>query len=246
MMELKVVPSLSIELAEDLGDKKFLLHGHRKLDSIIPYISELKEGLFSNHYETDDCILYHASLVCEGHNHFQEVGLGTFKSIDNNNYILRDRPLYYVDHENKINKGQNLLDFFCDKSANEKLIVSSYVPQTIQEVLCCQHSVVACNSPHIPLPISIKENSLLGRFKDGIQSIDIASIFTPNNVLSIVSQFTRTLKLMCSVLDIKKLRTSQIEFKPSTTPMAKEGSIYYDKKQKVLRFHNGQDWITIP
>lgn len=242
---MKINPNLSIELAEDVGNKKFLLLGHDNLDSIIPYISELKEGLFSNHYESGDNLLYHASLVCEDHNHFQEVGLGCFKIIDGKNYIIRDRPFYYIDHENKVDRAQDLLQFFCDKSVNEKLIVTTYLPQTIQEVLCCPNSVVACDSPHIPLPVTIKNNSFLGRLDDGIQSIDISSIFTPNNVLSVLSQFTRMLKLMCSVLDVKRLRTSHLELKPSTAPSEKEGSIYYDKEQKVLKFHNGREWIKI-
>ena len=244
-MDLKINPNLSIELAEDIGNKTFLLLGHNNLDSIIPYISEMQEGLFSNRYESGDNLLYHASLVCESHNHFQEVGLGHFKTVDGKNYIVRDRPFYYIDHDNKVSKGQDLLQFFCDKSADEKLVVATYLPQTIQEVLCCPNSIIGCDSPHVPLPVSIKENSLLGRLENGIQSIDIASIFTPNNVLSVISQFTRTLKLMCSILDVNRLRTSQLELKPSKTPSAKEGSLYYDKAQKVLKFYNGAEWITL-
>jgi len=244
-MDLKINPNLSIELAEDIGNNSFLLLGHNNLDSIFPNISEMQEGLFSNRYESGDNLLYHASLVCESHNHFQEVGLGTFKTVDGKHYLVRDRPFYYIDHDNKVNKGQDLLQFFCDKSADEKLVVATYLPQTIQEVLCCPNSIVACDSPHIPLPVSIKENSLLGRLENGIQSIDIASIFTPNNVLSVISQFTRTLKLMCSILDVNRLRASQLELKPSKNPSAKEGSLYYDKTQKVLKFHNGTEWMTL-
>lgn len=245
IMGLKINPNLSIELAEDIGNKKFLLHGHKNLDSIIPSISELQEGLFSNHYDDGDHILYHASLICEGHNHFQEVGLGVFQKIKNKYYIVRERPFYYIDHDNNVSNGQDLLQFFCDKSSNEKLVVTTYLPQTMQEVLCCSHSIITCKSPSVPQPVTLKENSLLGRLEEDIQPIDIKSIFTPSNVLTVVTQFTRMLKLMCSILDVKKLRTSKLELNASKEPSAKEGSLYYDEKEKILKFHNGTKWINL-
>ena len=52
-MSLKINPSLSIELAEDVGNGKFLLHGHNNLDSIINYedvIKNIKKITDKKHY----------------------------------------------------------------------------------------------------------------------------------------------------------------------------------------------------
>ena len=98
-MSLKINPSLSIELAEDVGNGKFLLHGHNNLDGIIPYIKEMQEGLFSNHYDAGDYILYEASLVSDGQKHFQEIGLGIFSIEDNKCFIQRRHALYCIDEE---------------------------------------------------------------------------------------------------------------------------------------------------
>ncbi len=245
-MSLKINPSLSIELAEDVGNNTFLLHGHNNLDSIIPYSEDMHEGLFSKHYEDGDDILYHATLICEGRNQIQEVGLGIFKIDDDKYYIERVRPFFYIDEDNAITTGDDLLSFFADLKSNEHILISSYIPQTIQEVLYYPNTVVSCHRPHVMQAVTLNKFSLLGRLDDDIDSLDISSIFTPQNVLSVVTKWTKMLKLMCSIFDVKKLRTPQIDFKPSKSPSTKkEGSVYYDQQDKVLKYYNGTEWVTL-
>ena len=94
--------------------------------------------------------------------------------------------------------------------------------------------------------VTLNKFSLLGRLDDDIDSLDISSIFTPQNVLSVVTKWTKMLKLMCSIFDVKKLRTPQIDFKPSKSPSTKkEGSVYYDQQDKVLKYYNGTEWVTL-
>jgi hypothetical protein len=245
-MSLKINPSLSIELAEDVGNNIFLLHGHKNLDGIIPYFEDMHEGLFSKHYEDGDDILYHATLICEGRNHLQEVGLGIFKIDDDRSYIERVRPFFYIDEDNEMTTGDDLLNFFSDLKASDTVIISSYIPQSIQEVLCHPNTIISCHQPHIMHPVTLNKFSLLGRLDDDIDSLDISSIFTPHNVLSVLTKWTKMLKMMCSIFDVKKLRTPQIDFKPSKSPSTKkEGSVYYDKQDKVLKYYNGTEWVTL-
>lgn len=244
-MSLKITPSLSLELAEDIKDNTFLLLGHENLESTVPRIGLLKDALFSEHYDSGDHLLYQASLVYKGHDHLQEVGLGIFKRKGNKCYIQRENALYYIDESKNIIPSDRLLNFPCDPHNDEQLILSCYTPKTIQEVLYLPNTIVTCETPHLPTSVELDKNSLLGRLNDNIESIDIASIFTPNNVLKVVTQCTRMLKFMCSMIDVKKLRTPHIEFKPVKSPKAKEGSCYYDKDDKALKYYNGTEWVTL-
>lgn len=245
-MSLKTNPSLSIELGEDIGNNLFLLHGHKNLRSNVPHIEELHEGLFSKHYDSGDSLLYQASLVCEGRNHFLEVGLGVFKIEDNKCYIERQRCLYVIDHDNNLSGSTNLLQFTCDPKSDEKLIITSHAPLNSREALCHANSVLhSKDTAHTLSCTTIDKNSLLGRLDDDIESIDISSIFTPNNVLKVVTQFTKMLKFMSSIVDVKRLRTPQLEFKPTKCPTAKEGVCYFDKEDKVLKYYNGTEWVNL-
>tara|TARA_R100000278_G_C5460342_1_gene160636 strand:- start:539 stop:1279 length:741 start_codon:yes stop_codon:yes gene_type:complete len=245
-MSLKTNPSLSIELGEDIGNNLFLLHGHKNLRSNIPYIEDLHEGLFSKHYDSGDSLLYEATFVCEGHDHLREVGLGVFKIEDDKHYIERQRCLYVIDEDNKLSDGDNLLSFHCDTKYDEKLIISSHAPVNSREALCHDNSVLhSKNSPHTLSCTTLNKNSLLGRLDDDIEAIDISSLFTPNNILKVVTQFTRMLKFMSSIIDVKRLRTPQIEFKPTKCPTAKEGVCYFDKEDKVLKYYNGTEWVNL-
>lgn len=244
-MSLKINPSLSLELAEDTRDDRFLLLGHETLESYVPAIRFLKDALFSEHYETGDHLLYQASFVYQGRDHFQEVGLGIFIVEDDKYYIKRERPLYTIDESGNIGYSDKLLEFFCDKISDEKVVISAYLPRNVKEVLYLPHTIITCESPHLPVPVEINKNSLLGRLNENIESIDIATIFTPNNVLSVLTKFTRMIKLMCSVFDVKKLRTAQLDFRPSAKPAEKEGACYFDKQDKTLKYYNGTGWISL-
>lgn len=244
-MSLKITPSLSLELAKDNKDNTFLLLGHENLEKTIPNIKVLKNALFSEHYDSGDHLLYKASLVCEGRDQFQEIGLGIFKKVDNACYIERQSVLYAIDINKQVTVPDRLLEFFCDVSNDEQLIVTCYIPNNVQEVLYLPNTIITCETPHLPTAVELNKNSFLGRLNDNIESIDIASIFTPNNVLKVVTQCTRMLKFMCSMIDVKKLRTPHIEFKPVKPPKAKEGSCYYDKDDKALKYYNGTEWVTL-
>ena len=243
-MSLKINPSLSIELAEDVGNGKFLLHGHNNLDGIIPYIKEMQEGLFSNHYDAGDYILYEASLVSDGQKHFQEIGLGIFSIEDNKCFIQRRHALYCIDEDGNETHPSRLLQFFCNDD-RDKCVIQSYIPKDIREVLYAPHSVVSCESPHVPSAVIIDNDSLLGRLEDDVDSIPIDSLFSPKRILNVLTKITRMIKLSCSFLEVKKLRTPHLEFKPVKSPAAKEGVCYYDKDDKVLKFYNGTEWISL-
>jgi len=241
-MSLKINPNLSIELASDIGNNKFLLCGHEKLDSVIPDTDFVEDNLFSKNYKTNDHILYHASLIHKDHDNHQEIGLGVFKREGKKCFIERYRSLYFIGEDLKITESERLHKFDCPIRDDEKVVVKSTLPLKLEDVLNLPNSIITCNSPHTPASVTINKDSLLVRYSAGLRSIKIVDV-----VMSTVCNFTKILMLSCAKLLVPRVDTDYLVINPKNgnDAPAQEGSLYYNSDRKCLTYYNGVEWKDV-
>lgn len=240
-MSLKINPNLSIELASDIGNNKFLLCGHENLDTVIP-VDFVEGNLFSKNYKTNDHILYHASLIHKDHDNHQEIGLGVFKREGKKCFIERYRSLYFIGEDLLVAPSERLHKFDCPIRDDEKVVVSSILPTKLEDLLYKPNTIITCNSPHIPTPVTINKDSLLVRYSAGLRSIKIFDV-----VMSTLCNFTKVLMLSCSRMLVPRVDTDYLVINPNDGKNAptQEGSLYYNSARKCLTYYNGVEWKDV-
>ncbi len=241
-MTLKIPQSLSIEFAEDVGNNNLRLKGTDDIHKIIDSVPIEGNSLFSNHYDINDELLYHASIIQQQREQLQEIGLGVLKKDKEGFYIKRVRQFYAVDASGGVGHTLEPIDLLCKNSSDQHLLVSSHKSQDLRELLYESHTIITCESPHLPTPVKLQEYSLLGRFRDGIKSIGIGELVSPKIVSDIIKNFKNKLTLKSSGLEVKKTITNNLYLKPTKNAEEKEGSVYYDSQSKTLKYFNGTLW----
>lgn len=220
-MTMKIPPQFSIELASEFGKDSIILQGHESIENFVPNLRYDDSNYFTKTYKEGDDLLYHVSVVCEHKNPMkQEVGLGTLFKQGDFYGIKRIRPFYHIDQDNNIQMPRDLLQLFCDTKARERLVIHTHLPDNFKELLYEANTIITCDVPHLPTPVTVNKNSILGRLSQGLKSITITELF-------------------------KKITTSQIRFKPTKKAEEKAGVIFYNQEQGALQFFDGTKWRTI-
>ena len=102
-----------------------------------------------------EIIFYTRHLWSYSQKHFQEIGLGIFSIEDNKCFIQRRHALYCIDEDGNETHLSRLLQFFCNDD-RDKCVIQSYIPKDIREALYAPHSVVSCESPHVPSAVIMR------------------------------------------------------------------------------------------
>ncbi len=220
-MTMKVPPTFSIELGSEYGTDSIILQGHDSIENYVPNIVYDDTNFFAKTYKVGDDLLYHVSVVCEHKKpQSQEVGIGKLFKQGDFYGIKRIRPFYHIDQDNNIRMPHNLLTLFCDQKACEKLVVHTHIPDNFKELLYEPNALITCDVPHLPTPVTVNKNSILGRLSQGLKSITFTELF-------------------------KKINTSQIRFKATKKAEEKAGVVYYNQEKGALQFFDGKKWRTI-
>lgn len=172
-----------------------------------------------------------------------EVGIGYLIEQDDKVLLRRYRPMAFKQPNSNIVPVKNAVDVFRPQAEDEYLIVNSYAPTLLTELLVDPNCVVA-SSEECPINvIKIENNSVLGRLDGDIQSLSLKDI--SDKTIDLLSSHTKQLVLSCSQIDIKKIKTSSLQLKPSNRPPSKEGTLTYNEKSKTMEYYDGSQWRTL-
>jgi len=243
-MKLKTTNKLIIELASVFDKNKLLLAGVPEnigeVDGV--FYSQLSDdNLFSKNFGEDCKFFYNASILCEKKCSISEVGLGYLESP---NVLVRENPLYTL-HDDSFHRAFGLISLDCQHD-DEKLLVTSYLPSNIHELLYEDNCIITSNHPHCPSPLKIEKNSLLVRLNEEIQSIPIGNLSELNEfsqpIKDLLCNYTKQMVLKTSRLDVKRIYLDHLILNRSKKPVGKKGELFFDESDSKLKFYDGTEW----
>ena len=174
-----------------------------------------------------------------------ERGIGYVYEQNGHNYLKRIRS--FVTGQNSVqasvNKTNVPFEFKCFESCN--LVIYSTLPPTYIECLAPQNCVLTSSESFLPQPVVLNENSFLSRFDGNIEAVSFNDDRLIDKVTSLISKFTKQLKLKTTKLTAKRGEFETLQLTPSTDPNAKEGTLRYDKDSRHLMIFDGQSWHKI-
>lgn len=218
-MKLKTSTVQAIERAVPVKDSKDLeLLGTESL-SISPDYKRLldanrissSQNSFLSLFGIDTKFFYSVKFECTQHG-FTERGLGYIYENEGKFFLKRFRPFYIIEN-NSVIPAHTPRPIVCSEDHNDYITASSYVPSTFTEVLTEPHSIITCEQTHLPTSVVLQENSVLGRNKDGIESIPIENLIND---------------------------TLQLNPRPSAPE--RKGTLYYDENDDCLKYYDGEGW----
>ena len=239
MMKMKTTNRLAIELASCLGNNKLSLLGNTDITGTIEGVhvgATNIENTFLYIYDVNTQFFYAASILCEGKCTFTEVGIGHIELDGANPILHRDKFIYHQQGEDSF-PATSFYKLEC--KPNESVLVASYTPRTIHELLYTDNCIVTSSTPHTPSATHIEKNSLLLRLDGNLESVSLNDA-----VNEIVCKYTKQLALKTSRLDVKTLSTKHL-IVGTSKPLGKKGEVYYDEQDNCLKFYNGTEWKDI-
>ena len=191
-----------------------------------------------------DCKFYYKiDKFCSGKIIDTEIGVGYL--IKENDLVLlkRDRGLLYKHEDGPICSIIKPVHAFSCFKDDEFLVIQSYQPYSIPELLIDPFSVVVSSEENPTNTVQISQNSLLGRLEKEVESISLSDI--KDYVNKSLCEHTKQLILSCSQLDVKKLKTKILQLTPSKPAQAKQGSIIYNEEHDTIQYFDGSRWRTL-
>jgi len=243
-MKIKNSTTLAIELGRaNQNDFDVELLGTESL-SIVPNLANaVKKGLYSSSVNSFlsvyglDCKFFYSIEVDSEDEPFTERGVGYIEKRDNTFFLKRARPLYFIE-------GGSMAPAIrmrpIVRPVDTKIIVSSYIPASLSEVLADEHSVAICETQHLPTSVALDKYSVLGR-KDGpIESLELSDA-----VITALKEHTKNIVLKSPKLSVKKLNADSIQLNSSKNAPEQKGTIFMDDKTRNLMYFDGTSWRRI-
>ena len=247
-MKIKNVNKLAIELATTLSENRLKLIGNSDLNGVIEgvHVGETNiENTFLSVFGPSTKFFYSASVLCKGVCKFSEIGIGHITLNGASPVLHRDEFLYHHT-DNQTARAYKFSSLDCS-GFNEQILVTSYQPRTMHEVLYTDNCVLTSIDAHTPSATRLDKNSLLLRLNNSIESVrfdqlkDIDELSSP--VKDLLCKYTKQIVMKTSKLDVKTVGVKHLVFKESTKPLGKKGEVYYDEKEETLKFYNGHRWM---
>lgn len=246
-MKLKNTRKLAIELATNLSENRLKLHGNSEVNGVIDnvHVGETNiENTFLFVYGVETKFFYSASILCKNKFSFSEVGIGHIELDGASPILHRDECLYHQT-EDGVNNSRRFSPLDC-KHSDEKIIISSYYPTSIHEILYSDNCVLTSIDSHVPSATKLDKNSLLLRLDGDIESLSFAELKNVDELSSAVKdllcKYTKQIVMNTSKLDVKTVGVEHLIIKSSSKPISKKGEIYYDEKENALKFFDGKNW----
>lgn len=172
-----------------------------------------------------------------------ERGIASIYQQDNKVFLKRIRLFLSGDHAGNATPSVDGIPKIIPCGTNT--LVYSSIPPTYLEAISPEHCVLCSSISSLPHPVHIDQDSLLGRFEDTIQSISLNDNRLIDKFLSIISSFSKQLKLKTSKLSLKRVEPEVIDMVPTSNVKAKQGSLYYDESDNTLKLYTGEKWRTL-
>ncbi len=171
-----------------------------------------------------------------------EIGLAYLEG----NILKRFKPLYHGTSGADIFASNNGPQFFT-ANEDEYLVVTSHNPTHFNELLCDANSVITSVAPHVSHPVSLAENSFLGRLDDNVQSIPFSALFDSKELINLILQtivtYANQLSLNASKLDAKRISTESLQLNITDKPLAKKGALSFDGEN--LKYYDGEKYRVL-
>ena len=250
-MKLKTSNIQAIEKAESVTypTLDLLLVGTESACGLLENLKYLKEPLSSDKHSFKSVFGLNTKFYYVIHKYKQkevtniEIGIGYLVEEDNKIFLKRARPMAFKQTNGPITSTQIAVDVFRPQSEDEYLIVNSYAPTLLTELLVDPNCIIY-SSESCPINVlSVDTNSIIARLDDDITSLPISDL--SEQTLELLLTYTKQIVLDCSQLDVKKLKTSCLQLKPSSRSGAKEGSIIYNSSNKCIEYYTGSEWRTL-
>ena len=236
-MQLKTSPILAIESATALDNYRLALHGNKNVVGSLDGVSVTATGDNNGFMSVFglNCQFFYDIVKCrDGKSEEQEIGIAHLEQEDDNIFLCRDRAFYYID-QNNVSTLQSPSTITCNES--QTLLVTSYAPQSMHELLTTDSSVIVSNIAHLPSAVSLDKNSFLGRLDGQIRPLPLIE-----SIINSVCSYTKQLILKTSKLDVKKVKSNQLCINPSKKAEERKGNIYYDQQDDKLKYFDGSRW----
>jgi hypothetical protein len=250
-MKLKTSATQAIEKASSI-EPPFLdlvLLGTEQACEILPHLKHKKECLqsckhsFSSVFGTD-CKFYYSLVKYKNQDVINiEIGIGYLIQEEDRFLLRRVQPIFYKQGNSDFINITYSVDVFRPQSEDEYLVVFSHNPTTLNELLIDPHCVVTSSETSPLNATQINNNSVLGRLDNDIQSISLDQL--SDKTRELITSYSKQIVLGCSQLDVKKLKTSSLQLKPSNRPQSKEGTLTYNENTKALEYYDGEQWRTL-
>jgi len=243
-MKIKNATTLAIELGKaNSKNYDIELLGTESLSKVPNLATAVKKGIYSSSINSFlsvyglDCKFFYSFEVDSQDNPFTERGIGYIEKQDNKFFLKRSRPLYFLEGGSMI-AALRMRPIVCPDETN--IIVSSYIPTSLSEVLADEHSVTVCETPHLPTSVALDKNSVLGR-KDGpLESLEFSDV-----VITALKEHTKNLILKSPKLSVKSVNVNSIQLNSSKNAPEQKGTVYMDDKTRNLMFFDGSSWRRI-
>lgn len=203
-------------------------------------------GLNTNFFYSVECIPNKNSKKCSLDGCVYERGIGYLYEQNSNFFLKRLIPIINQHSDGSSFHNTRGPERFkcCDEEST--VVITSVVPPSYLEALAIPYSVLITDKdPFIPTPIQVKPNSFLARLTDSIQNLSFDSEYFIDLIISIITKFSKQLKLKTSKLCVKRIETDIIDIKSSDNQKAVKGSLVYDNDSNTLKFYDGTSWRTI-
>lgn len=246
-MKLKTSNLTAIEKGKpDPNSFDIELLGTESLSDIDDYKVAIKVGSISSStnsfisiFGTGVKLFYNIEHVCEV-NGFTERGIGYIEQRDSKFYLKRSKPFFIIQDKTFLSVDR-IRPIVCDNKTSH-LIITSYVPTSVNEVLTDTNSVITSQIPHIPTSIVVDEYSVLGRTDSELTSIPMDSLVDEEKSRKSVTEYTKTLSLKSSKVDVKRLATQDLQLNPRSSAPERKGVLYYDENDDCLKYYDGTSW----
>lgn len=105
-----------------------------------------------------------------------EVGLGHLEKKEGKIYLKRIETLFAVEDDKIVPTFGYAHTFHCHCHDDGMLIVSTYNPTDLLQLLVDKHCIISSIDKCVASPVYVDKNSVVGRIEDNIQSISIPSL----------------------------------------------------------------------
>jgi len=173
-------------------------------------------------YDFDHSFYYRIDRMDGPESVANEIGLGTLTEHSGNIILIREQPIYVqaVNDEKRSAYGTRPLNLR-NIDDDTLIVVTSYIPTNIVEALPDPNMIITSLDDHLPHPLKIEKQSIVGRLTDSIESIAIA--------------------------DLAKLVSGGSLVAPPLTADTKPelGTIVFDTDTTCLCYWNGKSWVQL-
>lgn len=243
-MKIKTSKVQAIELGVSNSDNNDIeLLGTEALKSVASLKHQIEIGFFNSSQNSflsvygTDCKFFYSIEVDSEIDHFIERGIGHVEKHNNKFFLRRARPLYYIEG-GRMNPAIRPRPITKDNNIN--IIVSSYIPQSVNEILGDEHSVIIADTPHLPTYVALDENSVLGRLGADIESVSFSDL-----VDEALKKHTKNLILKSPKVSVKQLVANSIQLNASKNGPEKRGTLYFNDMTGKLMYFDGQKWHSL-